>query len=84
METKQSPFAPLLVNTAQAAEILGVRPVTLLRDRTGRFPAPIRLSSRCLRWSVTSLRDWVEDSALNAERTRKKTGKTLLSRTAQV
>jgi hypothetical protein len=64
--------------------MLGVHPHTLRRDRTGRFPAPIRLSSRCLRWSVTSLRDWVEDSALNAERTRKKIGKTLLSSTAPV
>jgi predicted DNA-binding transcriptional regulator AlpA len=73
METKQSPFVPLLVNTAQAARILGVCPYTLLRDRTGRFPAPVRLSSRCLRWSVTALREWVEDRVLNAERTQKRT-----------
>jgi predicted DNA-binding transcriptional regulator AlpA len=84
MEIKQSPVVPLLVNTAEAARLLAVCPKTLRRDRTGRFPAPIRLSSRCLRWSVTSLRDWVEDSALNAERTRKKMGQTLLSSTVRV
>ena len=81
MTTLLPPLEPLLVNTAQAARILGVHPHTLRRDRTGRFPAPVRLSSRCFRWSVTALRKWVDDRVLNAERTQKRTRSPLQSRT---
>jgi predicted DNA-binding transcriptional regulator AlpA len=81
---EQSQLAPLLVTTTQAARILGVCTVTLLRDRTRRFPPPVRLSSRCLRWSVRALQEWVDEQVVDAERTQKKHRNPLQARTDRI
>ena len=50
------------VNAAQAAKILGISRTLLYQmNSSGRLgPMPIKLSSRCTRWSVNELVQWVD------------------------
>lgn len=58
----ESPVAPLLVDTETAAEMLQVAPRTLEKWRwQGGGPKHIAVSSRCVRYAVTDLEDWIEN-----------------------
>jgi prophage regulatory protein len=50
-----------LLRMRQVADLLDVSPRTVQRwVDEGRLPAPLVLSSRCLRWRESELLDWLE------------------------
>lgn len=55
-----SPFAPVLRLQA-VASLLGVHPATITRwVKSGQFPQPIKLSSRCHVWNQESVELFVK------------------------
>lgn len=50
-----------LVDEEQAAHILALRPDTLREwRRLGKGPPHVRISSRCVRYRLRDLEDWIE------------------------
>ena len=62
-------MTPLLVDVADAAELLGVgrRTVFALRAR-GDFPAPVVLASKIVRYRVSDLQAWLQQRPGEAKR----------------
>jgi prophage regulatory protein len=58
--------ALLTVKTVMAHVGLG-RSTIHLKVKDGTFPAPIRLSSRCVRWTSSSIRQWIDSLAAQAQ-----------------
>lgn len=51
----------LLVDVKQASKILGLGVSTIWRlVKEERFPKPIKLGTRCLRWRMSSLEEWTK------------------------
>ena len=63
MPTKIDRSEPLLVNGLQAANMLGISAMTLLRLRTaGEIPfVTIKGGKKGIRYSVADLREWIAD-----------------------
>ncbi|MCI2809530.1 helix-turn-helix transcriptional regulator [Eoetvoesiella caeni] len=60
--TPVSTEADRMINDREVAHLLGVSrswPWTLARE--GKFPAPIKISHRCTRWWLSSVREWMAD-----------------------
>jgi predicted DNA-binding transcriptional regulator AlpA len=54
--------APLLVNEAGAAALLGLKPRTLTEWRMlGTGPAYVRISNRCIRYRLSDLDAWAAE-----------------------
>lgn len=60
MSTTAPSTPPALLDHEQAASLLGISPSTLKRmARAGKIgPAPIKFSSRLVRWPEAELRAW--------------------------
>lgn len=56
-----------LIDVKAVEKMLAVSRRTIYeRVQEGRFPAPIRLSSRCSRWRFSDVRDWIAQQASGA------------------
>lgn len=63
MSKRQAPAPPSipLVSVRQLAALLGVSTDTIIRRRNDpAFPAPIRISSRCVRYDPVAVRRYFE------------------------
>ncbi len=58
--------ALLTVKTVMAQVGLG-RSTIHNKVKDGTFPAPIRLSARCVRWTSSSIRQWIDSLAAQAQ-----------------
>ena len=50
-----------LLTDKQVCQITGLsRPFVWKHTKLGKFPQPVRLSSRCTRWRRSDIMDWLE------------------------
>ena len=59
---QSAPADDRLITDKEVAHLIGASrswPWKLARD--GRFPQPIKLSARCTRWRLSSVRAWMAD-----------------------
>jgi predicted DNA-binding transcriptional regulator AlpA len=58
---RAEPKVTRLLGITDVAEALAISPQTITRMvRSGRFPKPIRLSGRCLRWSAAAIEEYLQ------------------------
>lgn len=56
-----------LIDVKSVEKMLSISRRTIYeRVQEGKFPAPIRLSSRCSRWRFSDVRDWIAQQATGA------------------
>lgn len=70
--SSKTEYAPQLIE-ASLIDVKAVEKMVAVSRRTiyervqeGKFPAPIRLSSRCSRWRFSDVRDWIKQQASGA------------------
>ena len=57
-----------LVTKREVAEMLGVNPWTVWElSRTGRFPKPVRIGTKSVRWRLSAVRQWIEQGGSSAD-----------------
>lgn len=57
----------LAIDSRQVARLLSVSEKTLQRMvKQGRFPSPVKMGSRCVRWSRAVVVRWLEEQSQNA------------------
>ena len=55
------------VDLKVAEEVTGMKKTWIYKEiQAGRFPAPMRLSSRCSRWTAASIRTYLIERAAEA------------------
>ena len=62
--TASAAIPPLVVDAKQLAGMLGLCERTVrTMDTAGKLPQPLRLNSRCVRWSVAEIEAWLAAGA---------------------
>jgi prophage regulatory protein len=57
-----------LLNVKTVQKITGLSRSTLhAKVKGGTFPQPIKLSARCVRWTSTSIQQWIQTLATSAQ-----------------
>lgn len=57
-----------LLNVKTVQKITGLSRSTLhAKVKGGTFPAPIKLSARCIRWTSQSIQQWIQALAKSAQ-----------------
>lgn len=57
-----------LLNVKTVQKITGLSRSTLhAKVKGGTFPAPIKLSARCIRWTSQSIQQWIQSLATSAQ-----------------
>lgn len=57
-----------LLNVKTVQKITGLSRSTLhAKVKGGTFPAPIKLSARCVRWTSQSIQQWIQALATSAQ-----------------
>ena len=62
---------PLLLTVGQTARLCGIGPSTVWKYLAeGKFPQPLRISSRCTRWRFEDVKAWAESGppTINGQR----------------
>lgn len=57
-----------LITKVEVAKMLGVNPWTVWElSRTGRFPKPVRIGTKSVRWRLSDVRQWIEQGGTAAD-----------------